>query len=153
MPPRWAVAIHNPKSKSQNRVRPVRRAFTLLEIIVVVTIIAMLAVMVAPKLWRHIGTSKQKIARAEAATIAEELQIYLVDNNMTTPPQDMDLMVLTEGTNPYLKASDLQDPWGHNFALLVPGPSGSPFDIVSYGADGEAGGIDENKDINNNIKD
>ena len=55
------------RSHTTTRRRPLRRAFTLLEIIVVVTIIALLATLVAPKLLQNIGKSKQKIAQAEVA--------------------------------------------------------------------------------------
>lgn len=133
-------------------VHSTRRAFTLLEIIVVVTIIALLATMVAPKLLQNIGKTKTKVARTEVVTIANQLGIYLADNGMSKPTQDLELIVLTEGTSPYLKASDLKDPWGRDYILMVPGPSGSDYDIISYGADGEPGGEGEDKDVNNNIE-
>ena len=45
--------------------RPVRRAFTLMEIIVVVTIIALLAALVAPRLIGRVGWAKESKAKSE----------------------------------------------------------------------------------------
>ena len=137
---------------SRRSFRHARRAFTLLEIIVVVTIIAMLAVMVAPRLLQNIGKTKTKVAKNEVAQIAQQMGIFLADNGKSRPDQDTELTVLVEGTTPYLKATDLKDPWGRDYILMVPGPSGSDFDIISYGADGEPGGEGEDQDVNNNIE-
>ena len=41
----------------------------------------------------------------------------------------------------YLESLEVpDDPWGRPYAYVVPGPGGKPFDVVCYGADGEAGG-------------
>lgn len=141
-------SIHNPQSNIQHRIR---RAFTLLEVIVVVTIIALLAMMVAPKLLQNIWKAKQKVARAEVASIAQQLQLYLADNGMTRPSEDLDLNVLVPQY--FATNEDLIDPWGRPYLLIVPGLSGGEFDVVSYGANGEPGGDGEDKDVNHNIKD
>ena len=61
---------------------------------------------------------------------------------------------LREGTVP-TSMSQLQgldpelatDPWGNRYNLVVPGPKGEPFDIISYGSDGKAGGTGAAADI------
>lgn len=131
------------------RQRIVRRGFTLLEVIVVVTIIALLATLVAPKLWTQIGKSKQKVAQAEVASIAQQVTLWMVDQGYSTLPDDFELEVLTEGTQPLLDKDDLTDPWEHPFVLINPGEVNSHFDVMSYGADGEPGGEDENADVVN----
>lgn len=138
----------NNKVRRRGR-RAARRAFTLLEIIVVVTIIAMLAALVAPRVIDNIWRSKQRIAKADVKSIAQQVNIYLLDNGMTKPPQDMDLAVLTTGPNPYLKPNQLNDPWGNPYMMMVPGEA-DPFDIVSYGGDGQQGGEGEDADVNSN---
>src|SRR5437762_1263651 len=142
IPLRPNPSIQNQDSKIQNRHR--RSAFTLLEMVVVVTIIALLAVMIAPKLLGRIGRTKHNIARSEVATIASQLSMYLVDHGMTTPPSDLELNALVPE---YFKQSDLKDPWGREYLLVIPGESGEAWDVVSRGADGEPGGEGENKDI------
>ena len=124
--------------------RPRRRAFTLLEIIVVVTIIALLATMVAPRVLKWLGRSKVNVAQAEVAKLAETLRLYLLDNNLSRPDPDMDLGVLTEGEDPLLaKADYLIDPWDRPYELVVPGEENIDFDIVSPGEDGELGTEDD----------
>jgi general secretion pathway protein G len=127
--------------------RQARRGFTLLEIIVVVTIIALLAALVAPKLLGNIGRSKQRIATAEIASIRQQVQIYLVDNQMSTIPADFELEMLVEGEQPYLEPDALLDPWERPYVLVIPGEVHSDFDITSYGADGEPGGEGEDADV------
>ncbi len=125
-------------------VRPRRRAFTLLEIIVVVTIIALLATMVAPRVLKWLGRSKVNVAQAEVAKLAETLRLYLLDNNLSRPDPDMDLGVLTEGEDPLLaKADYLIDPWDRPYEIVVPGETNISFDIVSLGEDGELGTDDD----------
>lgn len=126
-----------------------RRGFTLLEIIVVVTIIAMLATLVAPRLLRNIGTSKHKIAQAEVASIAQQVNLWILDNGFSRLPDDFDLETLTEGDSATLAAKDLNDPWDRPYILNNPGEENIDFDIVSYGGDGEPGGEGEDEDIVN----
>ena len=42
-----------------------------------------------------------------------------------------------------------QDPWGNDYVYQTPGRDGRLFDLYSYGADGRAGGTDNNADIGN----
>ncbi len=132
-----------------------RRAFTLLEIIVVVMIIAVLATLVAPRLLGRVGSAKQTAAKAKAATIAKTVNLYILDMGLSAPSDDFDLEVLLlhpdDGggpSGPYLeRADDLVDPWGNNFEILVPGDINASFDIISFGEDGEQGGEETNADI------
>jgi general secretion pathway protein G len=126
-----------------------RRAFTLLEVIVVVTIIALLATLVAPRVLSNIGKSKQKIAEAEVNSIAQQVQLWMADNGMSSLPDDFDLMELTQGSNPYLREKDLYDPWDRMYVLRIPGEENPDFDIVTFGADGEPGGEGEDDDVVN----
>jgi len=74
-------------------------------------LLALMSPIMVPGLWRSVGASNQKIARSQAATIAAELQIYLVDNGYATIPPALSLSVLTKSPNPYLQTRDLLDPW------------------------------------------
>ena len=115
-----------------------RRAFTLLEMIVVVTIIALLAAMVAPRTLKWLGKSQQTVAQAEASKLAQTVRLYLLDNNLTRPFAGMELGVLREGDDPYLEKDDhLLDPWGRPYVLIVPAQVNIEFDIVSLGEDGQ----------------
>lgn len=122
-----------------------RRAFTLLEMIVVVTIIALLATLVAPRLLSQMGRSRNNVAKAEASKLAQTVRLYLLDNMLTKPFAGMELGVLLEGDDPYLgKADDIIDPWKHEYVLIVPGQVNTyDFDIVSLGEDGQLGTEDD----------
>ncbi|MSR28537.1 MAG: prepilin-type N-terminal cleavage/methylation domain-containing protein [Phycisphaerales bacterium] len=128
--------------------RRTARAFTLLEVIVAVTIVAILAAVLAPRVGRFIGQAKDKRARAEAASMANQVRAYMVEAGLSKIPDDFDLEVLTAGDNPYLeKKSDLLDPWGNAYMIIVPGVTNFDFDILSYGADGQPGGEGDAGDI------
>jgi general secretion pathway protein G len=130
--------------------RSIRRGFTLMEIIVVVTIIALLATMVAPRVWRYIGSSKQKVAQAEVKELAKAVRMYCTDNGLSRPPADFELDMLLQGTDPYLnKRDDLVDPWGNDYIFVMPGQYNPDFDIVTYGRDGQPGGEGEDADVHN----
>jgi len=48
----------------------------------------------------------------------------------------------------YLGSRNLpRDPWKNDYVYLVPGSDGEPYEILSYGADGEPGGEGEQADI------
>ena len=129
--------------------RAARRGFTLLEIIVVVTIIALLATLVAPRLLGNIGRAKTRIAQSEAASIAQQVNIWMADNGTDRLPDDFELEMLTEGENQYLRPKDLTDPWDNPYQVIIPGVDGGEFSIMSLGADGEQGGEGDNADIYN----
>ena len=129
--------------------RSARRAFTLLEIIVVVTIIALLATLVAPRLLGKIGQSKVKIAQTEVASIAQQVNLWMADNGFSRLPDDFELEQLAEGPDATLRLKDLNDPWERPYVLVNPGERNPDFDIVSYGANGEPGGEGEDVDVYN----
>ncbi|MDY7108386.1 MAG: type II secretion system protein GspG [Planctomycetota bacterium] len=135
---------------SRQRRKNTRRAFTLLEVVVVVTIIALLATLVAPRLIGQIGKSKQRIAQAEVVDIAKVVKLWMLDNGYSQLPDDFDLEMLTEGNDPYLRMKDLYDPWERMYVLVNPGEENpADFDIWSYGNDGEIGGEGEDADVVN----
>lgn len=130
--------------KNQNR-RRTRRGFTLMEIIIVVIIIALLATLVAPQLFQHFGRSQVRVAQAGVARVSSELRLYLADHGMSRIPNNFDLNTLVESGR--LRAKDLLDPWGNPYGIMVPGEENIDFDIVSFGADGQPGGEDQDADI------
>ena len=115
--------------------------------IVVVTIIALLATIVVPNVFGNLGSSRQKVAAQKAATIRQQISIYLMNNNLSTVPDDFEVSELTTGTSAPLRPKDVVDPWGREFIVDVSGSGANGWQVVSYGADGEPGGEEENADV------
>jgi len=134
------------------------RGFTLLEILVVVLIISILAAIVGINVAQEPGRARVAAAEAQIGTFRTALQLYRMDNGtLPTMRQGLQALCRKPGAPPipgnyreggYLDTRNLpEDPWGNAYVYLVPGPDGAPFEIVSYGADGEPGGTGEAADI------
>lgn len=131
-------------NKNRRPLRRIRRGFSLIEVIVAVTIIAIFAGLVAPQLLKRLSGAKQDQARTEANAIAAQVKIFLTNRHETKLGSDFTLDALVPE---YLESTDdLIDPWGNRY-LILDGTNGRDFDIVSYGADGTPGGEGENADI------
>lgn len=136
--------------KTSNRVmsRAARRGFTLLEIMVVVTIIAVLATLVAPRVWSALSSAKTNAAKTEVKAIATAIGMYMMDNGVSRLPDDFDLEVLVSGSNAQLNnMDDIIDPWDRPYLVVAPGEVNRDYDVMTYGADGEPGGEGEDQDV------
>ena len=132
--------------------------FTLLEILVVVIIITILATTVGIHIAKKPTEARIAASKAQIVIFRSALQLYKM-NHGAYPSQAQGLSALChlpeappiprrypdEG---YLESRNLpQDQWGNDYLYLVPGSGGEPYEIVSYGADGEPGGEEEMADI------
>ena len=134
-----------------------QKAFTLVELLVVILIISMLAAFVAPRMFKGLGKAKADIARAKMAIIEDALARFYIDCGrypddseglgvLLAPPADAE----DKWNGPYLKQSDLIDPWNNQYIYVAEGIyNPGSFDLVSLGADGIDGGEDDNADIIN----
>ncbi|MFZ3353810.1 MAG: type II secretion system major pseudopilin GspG [Xanthobacteraceae bacterium] len=136
---------------------PLRRdgeaGFTLVEMLVVITIIAMIMALVAPRVLNYLSESKVKAAKIQIASIGSALDLFYLDEGHY-PTTSEGLAALAQRpensptwNGPYLKGGYVpNDPWGRPYAYRSPGEHG-PYDIVSYGPDGERAGMDSGSAI------
>ena len=131
--------------------------FTLIELLVVITVIAILAGLVAPMVFSHVGDAKTSAARAQIELFGLALEAYRLDNDyypataqgleaLRTQPQGEPEARNWRG--PYLKKTLPVDLWGRPYVYKSPGdanPNG--YDLLTYGRDGQPGGTEEDTDI------
>lgn len=129
------------------------RGLTLIELLVVLVILGLLAGLVAPRVIHYLSTSKTEAAQLQIKHFEAALDLYRLDvGSYPTTQQGLQALITAPpGVNnwhgPYLKSPDIpKDPWGRPYIYTSPGKHG-PYDIESYGADGQPGGTGENQDI------
>jgi general secretion pathway protein G len=138
--------------KSEYR-RSIQAGVTLIEMLVVVTIIALFAAVVGPKLLGKADEAKKVAARQQINQISQTLAMYKLDTGLF-PTTEQGLHALREKpgnvnqwNGPYLTMELPMDPWGNPYVYKFPGDHGDEPDIISYGGDGQPGGTGLNEDI------
>jgi general secretion pathway protein G len=133
-----------------------KAGFTLIEILVVIVVIAILATLVAPDVFQHVGAAKSATAKSQIEMMGAALDAYRLDNGRY-PTTEQGLNALWEKPtidpppnwrSPYLRKPVPLDPWGRAYSYTAPGqvnPVG--YDLISYGADGKPGGEGEDADV------
>lgn len=134
-----------------------RKAFTLVELLVVIVILSMLAAFAAPKFFHYIGKSKMDLARPRLALVEDALERFAIDCGRY--PDDSEglevLLVMPDDlegkwSGPYLKRSLLVDPWENPIVYIAEGEfNPGSYDLISLGADGEEDGEGPNEDVVN----
>jgi general secretion pathway protein G len=137
----------------KHRTRP-SAAFTLIEIVIVLTIISILAAGSIYLIKGNVDVAKETRVDGDIANIATQLQLYEA-RNLRLPTQDQGLMALVEKptTEPQperwtqLLEEMPRDPWGQDYRYrMPPQKSKKKYDLYSIGADGQE---DSEDDIGN----
>ena len=131
--------------------------FTLIEILVVITVIAILASLVGPMVFRNVGDAKASATRSQIEIFGLALDTYRLDNDdYPSTAQGLEaLRTLPSGVpearnwrGPYLKKAIPQDPYGRPYIYKSPGEvNRDSYDLLSLGRDGQPGGTGEDADV------
>ena len=119
-----------------------RRGITLIEMLVVITIIALFTAVAYQRLSPSVDKGRITAARTQIESFAGALQTYHIDTGRF-PTTEEGLAVI----RPYLSKDIPNDPWGNPYVYKYPGEHGPEPDLICYGADGKPGGEGVNADI------
>ena len=130
-----------------------QQGFTLVEMLVVITIIGLIMGLIGPRVLNYLSESKVKTARIQLQSFASALDLFYLDAGRF-PSTSEGLTALIRQTpgvaawnGPYLKGGNVpKDPWNNGYVYRSPGEHG-PYDIMSYGSDGQEGGSGVAADI------
>ena len=135
----------NPKSVTRRR-----RGFTLIELVVVISLIAAVIAIVGGKIISNKKRAEANLARTQLNSLVAQVDSYQSD--VGSYPENLEQLVTApsdaEGwLGPYAKAADFKDPWHNAIEYRHPGDNDKPFQLISLGADGKAGGDGVDKDV------
>lgn len=131
--------------------RAPRQAFTLIEIVIVLTIISILAAGSIYMLKGNVDVAKETRVDGDLQNIMTQLQLYEA-RNMRPPTTDQGLKALVEKptTEPLpekwtpLMEEVPKDPWGQEYKYRYPAQkSKKAYDVYSLGKDGAEGTEDD----------
>jgi general secretion pathway protein G len=130
-----------------------QQGFTLVEMLVVITIIGLIMGLIGPRVLNYLNESKVKAAKIQLQSFSSALDLFYLDAGRF-PSTAEGLAALVQRTpgvaawnGPYLKGGNVpNDPWSHAYVYRAPGERG-PYYILSYGSDGQEGGVGIAADI------
>jgi general secretion pathway protein G len=152
---RCVLPMGNPRAARS--LRRARSGFTLIEILVVLAIIATLAALVGPSVFRNVGDSRTQAAKTQLELFALALEQYRLDNHVY-PTTEQGLTALRampvtgeappNWRGPYLRRVVPDDPWKRPYVYVAPGRENrETYDLYSLGRDGRPGGEGEDTDV------
>ena len=134
-----------------------QQGFTFIELMIVVTILAILAALVVPRIMGRTDEARRIAAKVQIRNIEAALHLYKLDNRIY-PTTEQGLRALVERPNVGVLPKNWKnggylpsvpdDPWGNPYRSGSPTPRGN-YEISSLGADGEVGGEGKDSDIMN----
>jgi general secretion pathway protein G len=155
---KFSLALGNAHMHTMKALRLGRSGgFTLIEIMVVITILGILAALIVPRVVGRTDDARIAAAKQDIASVMQALKLYRLDNGRyPTTEQGLQALISKPSAEPvptnwkqggYLERSSVpKDPWGHQYQYLNPGLRGE-IDVFSFGADGQSGGQNTDADI------
>ncbi len=143
------IRTNKPLNSQLSTLNSPRRAFTLIELLLVLVILGILAAIVVPKFAGRTDDARNAAAKTQIAGFSTSLDAYEVDTG-SYPKGSEGLFDLVQAPSdvqgwkgPYMKEVPV-DPWGKPYVYVSPGRNNpSSYDIYSLGTDGREGTEDD----------
>lgn len=140
---------HNPSSRNRRggARRRRQRGLTLIEILVVVTILGLIAGIVGITVANQLEDAKIDTANIQIKNIGEALELYKIKfNRYPNTAEGLQVLAKPPGGKKPLMETIPKDPWDADYVFVSPGTHNpSKFDLQSKGADGVADTEDDVK--------
>jgi general secretion pathway protein G len=124
-----------------------QRGFTLIEMLVVITIIGLIMALVGPRVLNYLSESRVKAAKIQIQSFTSALDLFYLDaGRYPSGSEGLEVLVhpvagMTAWNGPYLKGGKVpNDPWGNTYVYRVPGEHGAAYEVLSLGSSGQEGG-------------
>ena len=135
-----------------------KAGITLIEIMIAITIIAIIGIVVYPMIMDLPQKARIQAAKQQMLSFGLALDRYALDNGFyPTSEQGLEALVKKPDSEPspmnyneggYMKSREVpKDPWGREYTYASPGEHGNDYEIMSFGADGQEGGEGKDADI------
>lgn len=115
-----------------------KKAFSLMELMVVIIILGLLATFVLPNLMGKSDEAKENITCTQMRSIAQNLDLFKLDNSVY--PSSEEGLELLASKNYYKDGVLPKDSWKNDFVYVL---NGDKFDIISFGPDSKEGTSDD----------
>jgi general secretion pathway protein G len=151
------TATYIPAMRSNTRRRPTSiDGYTLIEMLVVLTIISLIVGLIGPRILNYLSDSRVKAAKLQIENFNSSLDLFFMDtgrypstaeglNALEQRPSDVEVW-----NGPYIKGSKVPaDPWGNPYQYHTITDHQPPYEILSLGSDGHEGGAGTAADISN----
>ncbi|WP_419768880.1 type II secretion system major pseudopilin GspG [Arcobacter sp.] len=117
-----------------------KKAFSLMELMVVIIILGLLAMFVLPNLVGKSEEAKEKLTCIQMKSVSQVLKMYKIDKS-TYPTTEEKLDILVK--NNYFEDEKMpKDSWDNPF-VYISNEDGKSFELISFGPDKKEGGNDD----------
>ena len=130
------------ENRPTDRRRSRRAGITLIEMLVVITIIALFSAIAYQRLTPALEQGRVTAARTQIESLMAALQRFNIEHGKFPTHEEG-----IQAVRPFLTKDIPADPWGNEYVYIYPGEHGPEPDVLSYGADGQPGGEEANADI------
>ena len=132
----------HPTSPDRPQARAAEAGFTLVELLVVLTIISLILGLVGPRVLGYLGESRVKAAKLQIENFGSALDLFAIDaGRYPTTSEGLEALVQRPTTvqawsGPYLKGGKVPlDPWGNPYQYRSP-VERTQYEILTFGSDG-----------------